>query len=108
LSKCGGSRFRLHSLSYGGQVANPSFCNGLRLVNPFLRSPFAGTRFCPRSVQDRHLTGTERMDGFRASLAIALSVYKNVLFCVYDLGEMRDVSRRPSKKTDVRMCVIKH
>jgi hypothetical protein len=22
-------------LSYGGQVANPPFCNGLRLVNPF-------------------------------------------------------------------------
>jgi hypothetical protein len=26
--KCGASRFRLHSLSYGGQVANPPFCNG--------------------------------------------------------------------------------
>jgi hypothetical protein len=32
--KCGGSRFCLRSLSYGGQVAYPPFCNGLRLVNP--------------------------------------------------------------------------
>jgi hypothetical protein len=45
LSKCGGSHFRLRSLSYGGQVANQPFCSGLRLVNPLfcvIHSP--GTR----------------------------------------------------------------
>jgi len=37
-----GRRFRLRSLSYGGQVAHPGFCNGPWLVNPFLRCPLAG------------------------------------------------------------------
>jgi len=40
-----------------------------------------------------------------------LSAYKNVLFCVYDLGEIRDVNEFQDglqKEPGVRMCVIKH
>jgi hypothetical protein len=40
-----------------------------------------------------------------------LSGYKNVLFCVYDLGEIRDVNEFQDglqKEPGVRVCVIKH
>jgi len=37
----------------------PSFCNGPRLVNPSVRYPLAGSRFCTGSAQGRHLMGFE-------------------------------------------------
>jgi hypothetical protein len=46
-----------------------------------------------------------------ADIPSYLSVYKNVLFCVYDLGLIRDVNEFQEgfhKQNGVRICVIKH
>src|SRR4030095_6559321 len=37
----------------------PPFCNGRLSVNPLLRCPLAGSRFCTGSAQGRHLMGLE-------------------------------------------------
>ena len=40
-----------------------------------------------------------------------LSAYQNLLFCVYDLGEIRDANEFQEglqNKVGVRVCVIKH
>ncbi|MFC5358140.1 hypothetical protein [Azospirillum himalayense] len=46
-----------------------------------------------------------------ADIPAYLSVYENVLFCVYDLGEIRDVSEFQhgfQSHGGVRICVVKH
>lgn len=46
-----------------------------------------------------------------ADIPSYLSAYNNILFCVYDLGEIRDVQEFQSgiqKQNGVRICVIKH
>jgi len=46
-----------------------------------------------------------------ADIPAYLSVYKHLLFCVYDLGEIRDVIEFQDglqKQAGVRVCVIKH
>lgn len=46
-----------------------------------------------------------------ADIPAYLSVYKHLLFCVYDLGEIRDVNEFQDglqKQAGVRVCVIKH
>jgi hypothetical protein len=68
------------------------FCNGPRLVNPFLRHPIAGSRFCPGSARGRHLMGSER---------IGRPIYERVF--AMPLGAMRsDLIRRPGEGTSLR------
>jgi hypothetical protein len=46
-----------------------------------------------------------------ADVPAYLSKYKSILFCVYDLGEIRDVNdfqEGLQKQDGVRICVIKH
>lgn len=46
-----------------------------------------------------------------ADIPAYLSTYESILFCVYDLGEIRDVGEFQSgilKTNGVRICVIKH
>jgi len=46
-----------------------------------------------------------------ADIPAYLSKYKNVLFCVYDTGVIRDVAEFQSgfeRQTGVRICVVKH
>lgn len=51
------------------------------------------------------------VDEMSADIPAYLSFYKNILFCVYDLGEIRDVSEFESgiqAQPGVRICTIKH
>ncbi|MFT8247175.1 hypothetical protein [Roseomonas sp. BN140053] len=46
-----------------------------------------------------------------ADIAAYLSVYKTIIFCVYDLGEIRDVNEFQAgfqSQSGVRICTVKH
>jgi transposase len=61
-----GEMLNIHDLkaayekAIGHETSNSTiFCNGPPVVNPPLRHPVAGSRFCPGSAQGRHLMGSE-------------------------------------------------
>jgi REase_DpnII-MboI len=87
------------------------------------RVKFSGREFVPDFVFPNISLATEvklikeraqiskSVEEMSADVPAYLSVYKNILFCVYDLGVIRDVSEFQEgleKQSGVRICVIKH
>jgi REase_DpnII-MboI len=87
------------------------------------RVKFSGKEFVPdfifanislaaqvKLVKEKHQM-TKCVEEMSADVPAYLSVYKNILFCVYDLGVIRDVGEFQEgleKQNGVRICVIKH
>ena len=60
------------NLPEGVEILEMLFCNGPRLVNPFLRHPIAGSLFCPWSAHGRHLMGLDEDEAGQSNCAWSL------------------------------------